>query len=77
MIRPTSLFRMGGKLFQDGSSKGEFSKKNINENRVQSLSSSGRASLFSAVPSGKNSAMYYHDWFIIVIFYNALHYDSV
>jgi hypothetical protein len=32
--RPLSLFRMGGKLFQDGSSK----KKNNQENRVQSMS---------------------------------------
>lgn len=44
--RPTSLFRMGGKLFQDGSSREK--QKAPGENRVRSLSSSGRTSMFSS-----------------------------
>ena len=50
--RPTSLFRMGGKLFQDGTSR-EHSKKNIQENRVQSMSTTtGRNGLFATAPTG-------------------------
>ena len=52
--RPTSLFRMGGKLFQDGTSR-EHSKKNIQENRVQSMSTTAagtRSGLFATAPTG-------------------------
>ena len=46
--RPTSLFRMGGKLFQDGSSK-DVKKPLPERDRVQSLSSSGggRSNMFT------------------------------
>ena len=56
--RPTSLFRMGGKLFQDGSSKEKAKlsqtmgpppvQQSTVDNRVRSLSTTGRTSLFSA-----------------------------
>ena len=64
--RPTSLFRMGGKLFQDGSSR-EHSKKNVQENRVQSMSNTaGRNSLFATAPLGNTFYTYSIDLYYYI-----------
>jgi hypothetical protein len=66
--RPTSLFRMGGKLFQDGSSREK--QKAPGENRVRSLSSSGRTSMFSSGNLLSSENYFYSSFcFFFVLFF--------